>query len=246
MASRVLAILAAFDGQHRYLTLSEIAGRSGLPLATAHRLVRELAEWRALHRDAAGRYSVGLRMWEVGLLSPLQSRLREAALPYLQDLYESTGENVHLAVRDGYDAMYIERLSGHRSVPVVSRSGGRLPLHATGVGKALLAWETEDFQSDFLRRPLRRLTPYTVTVAARLRAELEEARDRGYATTSEEMTLGTSSIAAPVLVGGGPPVCAVAIVVRSVQVDPTRLSPSIVAAARGIAARLAGLPPSRG
>ena len=81
-----------------------------------------------------------MRLWEVGLRSPLATRMRELALPIMADLYESTRENIHLAVRDGADALYVEKLTGHRAVPVISRIGGRLPLHATGVGKALLAW----------------------------------------------------------------------------------------------------------
>lgn len=142
VTSRVLAILDAFDSAHPRLSLSEISRRAGLSLATTHRLVNELVAWRGLHRCQDGHYEVGIRLWEVGLLGPLHIRMREIALPFLQTLYEATRENVHLAVRDGDDALYVEKLSGHRSVPIISRIGGRLPLHATGVGKALLAHET--------------------------------------------------------------------------------------------------------
>ncbi len=238
VTSRVLAILDAFDISHPRLSLSEISRRSGLPLATAHRLVNELVTWRGLHRCDDSRYEVGVRLWEVGLLGPLHIRLREIALPFMQTLYEATRENVHLAVRDGNDALYVEKLAGHRSVPIVSRIGGRLPLHATGVGKALLAHESTEFRGDYSSRPLARPTRYTIAEAGRLQADLEQTVQRGYAVTREEMTLGTCSIAAPILDCAGHPVAAVGIVVHSVRVEPAKLVPPIRLAAEGIAARL--------
>src|SRR5690606_5063861 len=132
--SRALRILSAFSPERRRLALTEIAERAGLPLTTAHRLVGELADWGALEREPDGGYRIGLRLWEVATLAPRGIGVREAALPFLEDLYEATHENVHLAVLDGTEALYLERISGRGAVPVISRVGGRLPLHATGVG----------------------------------------------------------------------------------------------------------------
>lgn len=238
VTSRVLAILDTFDIAHPRLSLSEISRRSGLPLATTHRLVHGLVAWRGLRRCDDGHYEVGLRLWEVGLLSPLHARLREIALPFLQTLYEATRENIHLAVRDGNDAVYVEKLCGHRSVRIISRIGGRLPLHATGVGRALLAYDTPSFRHDYVRQPLARQTRYTVVEPGRLLADLEQTVQRGYAVTREEMTLGSCSVAAPVLDRGGRPVAAVAVVVDSVRVEPAKLAPLVRLAAEGIAARL--------
>jgi DNA-binding IclR family transcriptional regulator len=241
VASRMLAVLDAFDITHPRLSLSEISRRSGLPLATTHRLVSELVAWRGLHRCQDGQYEIGIRLWEVGLLGPLHIRLREIALPFLQTLYEATRENIHLAVRDGDDALYVEKLSGHRSVPIISRIGGRLPLHATGVGKALLAHEHPDFRRDYLARPLARPTRYTIAEPGRLCADLQQTVRRGYAVTREEMTLGTCSVAVPVLDYAGRPVAAVGAVVHTVRVEPAKLAPPILLAAEGIAARLDSL-----
>ncbi|MPZ62891.1 MAG: helix-turn-helix domain-containing protein [Propionibacteriales bacterium] len=238
VASRILAIFDAFDMQHPQLSLSEISRRAGLPLTTTHRLVTELTRWRGLERDENGNYFIGLRAWEVGLLSPLHTRLREVAQPFMQSLYEASRENVHLAVRDGLDAMYVEKLAGPRSVPIISRTGGRLPMHATGVGKALLAWESPELINTVLSRPLERPTRYTITAPGRLRRELEETRQRGYAVTREEMTLGSCSVAAPVLDRAGAPAAAVGLVVHSVHVEPEKLAPQIRMAADGIASRL--------
>jgi DNA-binding IclR family transcriptional regulator len=239
VASRVLAIFDAFDVEHPSLSLSDISRRAGLSLPTTHRLVAEIAAWRGLERDADGMYRIGLRLWEVGLLGPLHTRLREVAMPFLQGLYETTRENVHLAVRDGFDALYVEKLSGHRSVPIISRIGGRLPMHATGVGKALLAWADDDFVTQALSRPLERPTAYTITEPGRLRQELGRTRRCGYAVTREEMTLGSCSVALPILDEAGGVEAAVGIVVHSANVEPVRHVPPLRLAAEGIAARLA-------
>ena len=144
VTSRVLALLGAFDARHRELSLSDLARRSGVPLATAHRLAAELAEWGALHKTGEGKYVVGRRLWDIGLLAPVARELREVAIPFLHDLYGATLETVHLAVREDDHVLYLETLSGSRSVPVVSTVGSRLPMHATGVGKVLLAYAPDD------------------------------------------------------------------------------------------------------
>lgn len=237
MAGRALALLGAFDAAHPRLRLSELSRRADLPLATAHRLAAELVSWGALERDAAGCFTIGLRLWEAATLAPATGRLREAALPFMQDLYETTRENVHLAVHDGFDALYVEKLSGHRSVPVISRIGGRLPMHCTGVGKALLAHADPAFVRGYLDRPLTRATPYTITERARLLRELRVTAARGYALTSEEMTLGSCSVAVAIPSVGPEPAGALGVVVRSVRTDLHRLVPDLRAAADAIARR---------
>jgi len=86
-------------------------------------------------------------LWDLGLLAPVQTGLRQLASPYLHDLYGATLATVHLAVRDGVEVLYLDRLAGHASVPAVSRIGSRLPMHGTGVGKVLLAHAPPDVQA---------------------------------------------------------------------------------------------------
>lgn len=245
VTARALAILDTFDVAHTEQSLSQIARRSELPLATAHRLIGELTAWGGLARRADGRYEIGRRLWELGLSAPIQVRLREVALPYLQALYEATRENVHLAVRDGNAALYVEKLAGHQSVPIVSRNGARLPLHATGVGKAMLAYESREFREQYLGHHLVRCTPYTIVQSGRMAADLERTVTQGYAVTIEEMTLGSCSVAAPILDGRRRPIAAVGVVVNSARVEPARLAPLIRTAAEGIAARLGAMPAIR-
>ncbi|RIV37606.1 IclR family transcriptional regulator [Micromonospora radicis] len=238
VTSRVLAVLGAFDRAHPALTLTDVARRSGLPLATTHRLVAELVTGRALSRAADGTYRIGVRLWEVGLLSPLHTQLREVALPYLQELYTTVRENVHLAVRDGDEALYVEKVTGHRSVPTISRAGGRLPLHATGVGKALLAYAPPEVIAAYLRRPLSRCTAYTITEPGRLAGELAAVRTRGWARTHEEMTLGSCSVAVTVPGPDGAALAAIGVVGHSLGAAPQRLVPALRVAADQVAARL--------
>ncbi|GGO80579.1 IclR family transcriptional regulator [Nonomuraea cavernae] len=196
----MLAILGAFDAAHPQLSLTELAGRAGMPLSTAHRLVAELERWQALSRTPDGRLRIGMRLWELGQLAP--ARLQDVAHPWLQELFAATGENVHLAVRDGLEVLYVDKVHGRRAVPIVSRTGGRLPMHPTGVGRALLAYEPDWFVQSYLARELERPTPHTIVEPGRLSRELALVRAQGYATTYEEMTLGSCSAAAPVLVDG--------------------------------------------
>ena len=236
VTSRALAILGAFNAHHRRLTLTELARRAELPLPTAHRLVAELQEWGALTRTPSGHYVVGRRLWDVGLLAPMQTGLREVASPFLHDLYGATLATVHLAVREGTQALYLDRLSGHASVPVVSKIGSRLPLHATGVGKVLLAYAPDEVHSEVMAQ-LTRITAHTVIHAGILRGQLARVRRDGYATTIEEMTLGACSVAVPVF-RGDEVVAALGLVVPTLKRDRLRLVSALQVAAQGISRTL--------
>jgi DNA-binding IclR family transcriptional regulator len=233
VATKLLAVLGAFDADHRTLTLSEIARRAGLPVPTAHRLVGELVAWGALRRRPDGAFVVGRRMWDLGLLAPVQSGLRQAASPFLHDIYAATLATVHLAVRDGLEVLYVDRLAGHASVPVVSEVGARLPLHATGVGKVLLAHAPEDVRTQVLA-DLTRHTAYTITQPGRLVTELRRVQRDGFAQTNEEMSLGACSVAVPIRTTGGRVVAALGLVVPSLKRDRARLVAALQVAAQGI------------
>lgn len=232
MAARLLAVLAVFDEHSPALTLTELADGAELPIATAHRLVRELVDWGALVRADDGRYVVGRRLWKLGLLAPDQSDLREIASPFLHDIYGATLATVHLATRDGDEVLYLDRLAGHASVPAISRVGARLPLHSTGVGKVLLAYAPREVHDRVLRN-LTRITPFTVTRPAQLENELRRVHREGYAQTVEEMTLGACSVAVPIRDGENV-VAALGLVVPSIGRDRVRLVAALQVAARGI------------
>jgi DNA-binding IclR family transcriptional regulator len=234
VTSRVADVLEAFAGHRDSLTLSEISRRTSLPLTTAHRLVGELAARQFIERDETGRYQIGLRLWELASAAPRSVGLREAALPIMEDLYEATHENVQLAVIDGMDAVYVERISGRDSVHVVTRPGGRLPVHATGVGLVLLAHAPHETQEAALNSTLTRYTRYTITDPRRLRRILADVRLRGYVISDRQIENISTSIAAPVRDRSGAVVAAISVVVKAGDADPARYVPAVVAAARGI------------
>lgn len=234
VTSRALSVLAAFDPEHPRLSLAEIARRADLPGATAHRLVGELVSWEALSRRADGDYQIGRRLWQLGLLAPVHHDLGAVASPFMHDVHAATGAVVHLAVRERTQALYVDSVVGSNSVTVVSRAGARLPLHATGVGKVLLAAAPPEVVDQALNE-LARVTRHTIVEPGRLVRELAETRRRGYARTAEEMTLGTCSVAVPIRTAGGATVAALGIVVDSVHRDLIRLVPTLQVAAAGIA-----------
>ncbi|MEU2427545.1 IclR family transcriptional regulator [Streptomyces sp. NPDC007851] len=239
---RLLAVLAAFDHAHPALSLTDVSRRAGLSLTTAHRLVGALTAWGALERDADGLYHVGLRLWELAALAPRGLALRQVALPYLEDLYEATHENVQLAVRDGGEVVYIEWLSGRSAVGVHIRVGARWPLHATGVGLALLAHETPAFQQDYCAGPLTAFTPYTITDPVRLRRSLAEVRRTGVAVSSRQVTDDALSVAAAVRGATGQVAAAVSVVVPQSEAQVPTLVPAVRLAARGISRALGWQP----
>jgi DNA-binding IclR family transcriptional regulator len=216
----------------------------GVPLSTAHRLVAELDGWGALERDDVGRYRIGLRIWELGALAPRGLGLREAALPFMEDLYEVTHENVQLAVRDDDELVFVERFAGRDAVAVYTQVGGRFALPPTGVGLVLLAHAPVDVQERVLAGPLPRYTSFTITDPRQLRRVLAEVRRTGVAISDRQVTADAVSVAAPVEVRGSV-VAALSIVVRGTSPAAVRtMTPGVRAAARGISRTLdrAGAP----
>jgi len=229
--SKVVCLLDAFGTDAPELSLGDLARITGLPVSTTYRLATELVDWGGLERADGAGYRIGMRMWELGALAARGVTLRDVALPFMQDLYEATHENVHLAVRDHLEALYVDTIAGRESVPVRSRRGGRLPLHATGVGKVLLAHAPPEVLAAVLEAGLRRYTPYTVVTPGHLRRALADVRRTGVAFAREEMSLGSASVAAPVVGEDGTVVAALAVVRRSGSVDLRRLALAVRTAA---------------
>jgi len=236
--AKLLSLLDAYTEGRSAYTLSELARRTGLPLTTAHRLVGELERWGGLERGEDGKYRIGLRLVELAALCPRGTGLRDVALPCMQDLYEATHQNVQLAVREGTDGVYIERIAGRHAVAVRTRIGAHWPLHATGVGLVLLAHAPRAVQETVLAAPLKRFTPHTITDPAVLRRVLAEVRKTGIAISDRQIDEDAYSFGAPVTGPDGGCVAALSIVVG--YDDPGRASwgPAVRAAAIGISRRL--------
>ncbi|NYD35734.1 IclR family transcriptional regulator [Actinomycetospora corticicola] len=241
---RALSVLGAFTDASPELALADIVTLTGLPPATAHRIVAELVAWGALERVGRGRYRIGLRLWRIGALAPAARTLREAALAPMQDLAAVTGHVVHLVVLDGFRALFVERLPGREDLTVRSRVGRDMPLHASGPGKVLLAHAPTAFVEQVITRGLPRLASGTITDPGTLRAALAEIRRTGHCLSREEMTEGASSIAAPVVGADGTVVAALGVVVPASAALPPYV-PAVMVAAATASRNLGARPPSR-
>lgn len=241
MVGRSAAVLGSFDLRHPSLGLSELARRSGLPKATVHRLAGQLVEHGFLEREGDA-YRLGVRLFELGQRVPRSRVLRDAALPFLEDLFVASRETVHLATAVGQHVMYIDKLVGHSSGATPSEVAGRLPLHCTATGKAILAHQRDDEVDEYLRRPMERVTRHTIVVPSVLRSELETIRRVGWAVEREETVVGYVSVAAVVLDRDERPLAALSVTGPSRRIDPNRFGPAVRTAARGLTRVLRGDP----
>lgn len=234
VVDRAFALLAAFDARHRTLGLGELARRSGIPTSSTLRLAGRLVAWGALERDAEGRFSIGLRLWEVASLAPRAQGLKQVAMPYMGDLEEVTRQHVLLAVRDGDQGLLVERLSSHLAMPVLYRVGGRLPLHSTGVGLVLLAHAEHEFQEEVLGRPLVHEPERVAVSPAALRRTLAAIRQDGLHVLRRRAPQPLVSVAAPVFGADDRIAASLSVVVPQEHAEPRLLGPAVRTAARAI------------
>lgn len=209
-ALNTLDFLGIFGGQ---VGVRELAEYLGTNKSSTHRLLTTLERHGYVSQDPiTGKYQLGMRLFEAGAVVLSQMNLRAAARPHLEMLAEKTGEVVHLAVENGSQCVYVDKVTGPRAIPTASQLGWRKPLYCTGVGKALLAFLPEPRVNQIVRGgPLSALTPNTITDPDRLMAELEEIRGSGVAYDREEIELGLSCVAAPVLGANGRVVAAISV-----------------------------------
>lgn len=239
VVDRVFAVLECFRDGDSTLTLTEVAHRTGLPKSTAHRLTSALVERGALER-MYGEFRLGLRLFELGGLAPRWHLTREAALPFMQDLFEATHETIHLGILDGSHVVYLEKIRGHRAPPAISKVGGRLPAHCTAVGKALLAFAPIEVQKAVLAGPLQPCTTHSITTPSVLRSELEVIARQGFAVEREEIALGLQCVAAPALNRRGQSLAALSVSLPMDRIDDVeQLAPAVRTAALGLSCQLA-------
>jgi DNA-binding IclR family transcriptional regulator len=236
--ARGLSLLSAFDATDVELTLAQLSMRTGLPKPTAHRLVAELVAWGGLERTESG-YRLGMALFVLGQRVPRQRSLREAALPYLEDLYEATHENIHLTVFDSTDTLFLEKVTGRRSMPIISRVGGRLPAHCTASGKVFLALGPPSYLRQVVDAGLTRLTPRTIIMPGMLRQDLARTMERGYGINREESETGVVAVAAPVHDHRRRVIAAVSIAGSAHRLDLERLAPAVRTAALALSREMA-------
>lgn len=240
MLGKAFRVLDAFAPDAGILSLSDLARRTRLPKSTLHRIAAQLVQWGVLDRVGEG-FRPGLRLFEWGSLVPHQRELRSAAVPFMEDLYESTHETVHLGVLDGLEVVYVDKITGHRRVSVPTSIGGRMPTYCTALGKAILAFSPADVVERVIARGLAPRTRYTIVVPRLLCEELARVRRWGVAYDREESTLGVACAAAPVLDAEGVALASLSVTGPTIRMDPEHLGPAVRTAALGLARALGAI-----
>jgi len=237
VTSKVVSILLTFtDGNVQSLT--EIARLAGLPISTAHRLITELAAWGVLERSDDAHYRAGVPLKVIGSHAAQGSSLNERARRVMEDVSVATRADVRLGVLDGLQVAYAEKAVGHRPSSTFACTDP-LPLHATAMGKALLAFSPSELVDSLLEQGLDRYTPYTLTTADRLRRSLAATRVTRVALCRWELELGSSAVAVPVFGGGGSVVAALELKVRDLRTELHTMQPALLVAARCLSRELA-------
>jgi IclR family acetate operon transcriptional repressor len=239
---RGLKLLNLFSESPRGLTAKQVAASSRLPVSTVHRFLANLVTAGFLNRDLEGTHHLGIACFAIGQAAAGQLDIRRLSLPHLRELNQQTRETIHLTVRHGVSAVYVEKLDSPEPLRIHSRIGASVPLYCTAVGKVMLAYMPADEQDRILSQlELKRLTPNTAGSLQELKAELFRVRKNGYASDLEEHELHIRCVAAPIWDHTGSVQSSVSITAPSLRMPVARLrqlAPLIQTAGLQISAEL--------
>lgn len=245
---RGLRLLHLFSQYSRGLTAKQVAGLSRLPVSTVHRFLANLVTAGFLSCDVDGTYHLGIACFAIGQAAVGQLDIRRLSLPYLRELNHQTRETIHLTVRHGLSAVYVEKLDSPEPLRIHSRIGAAVPLYCTAVGKVMLAYMPEEEQERILPEiAIKRLTANTVGNLQELKTELYRVRKNGYACDLEEHEMHIRCMAAPIWDHAGTVQSSVSITAPVVRMPVTRLrqlAPLIQSAGLQISRELGYQPPA--
>ncbi len=236
---RAFAILGVFREVDIDLGVNDVARRLSLTSSTVHRIMRVLTRQGYLAQDHETEdYHLGRGAYLLGQAASRRLGLYRA-LPVLQRTVALSGESVNLGMRDGDEMVVLAHAESEHTLRISQRPGSRLPVHASGMGKAAMAYvaSIED-EVAALAKPLRVVTANTIVSAEKLTAELQATRDRGYSLDDEEAILGVRCVGAPVVSANGHVIAALAIQGPAVRMSPLRmqeLASLAIAAAKEVA-----------
>jgi DNA-binding IclR family transcriptional regulator len=236
-AFRMLDLLA--DGVERSLT--EISEAIDLNTSTTFRLVASLEYHRYLSRDEeSGKYMLGLACLELAKSFQEGHALSRVAAPDLEALRDDVRETVHLAVLDGADVVYLQKLPGLHAIGLLeSRVGGRLPAYCTGLGKVLLAHADPRYVRELVEGSLlTRFTPHTITDVDELMDQLATIRERGYALDGGEHEPDVRCVAVPIFGRNGGIPAAISVAGPASRMEPLEENRAVIDATRATAARI--------
>ncbi|KZE38999.1 IclR family transcriptional regulator [Bhargavaea cecembensis] len=240
---RAIDILELFMASKPELSIKEISGKLELSKSTVHGIIKTLEYRGYLQQDPESlKYRLGIKLFELGNVVGNSMDIRKIASPLIRGLVEELSETVHLAVMEREEVVYVEKLEGPRTLTIYSHVGKRAPVHCTGVGKAILAYQSEEQIERMLTSgDLVAHTQHTMTDISVIREHLRTIRENGYAVDDEEIELGLKCVAAPIFDHQGNVTASIscsAPKVRADEVSFAEMVGKIMAAASEISAAL--------
>lgn len=220
--ARAFSLLQAFTADRPVLSLGELATYAGLPKSTTHRIAATLVGCGALHRHGRLGYSIGAWLHDVGMLSPVRAHLLAASSPFVHELHAQTHATVHVGVLSPTGPVYLDKIAASDGPTIFTRPGSSFPIHATAVGKCLLAMSPEATAEILDGPPLRRFTRRTLATPAQLAAALDRIRSENIAYDREETVNGISCIAAPIMDRNGRSVAAISVCAPTTRINERR------------------------
>jgi IclR family acetate operon transcriptional repressor len=221
--------------------LTDVVQMTGLPKTTCHRLLNVLCDEGLLRIDDYGRFAPGPLLLAMGMNFIGQADVREIAHPAMVEFTQLTGETTHLGVLHFPMVVYIDKVESPHAVRMHSQIGAVNPVYRTGLGKALIAFSSEELIAEVCAGPLEATTRNTITDGEALRADLILTRERGYSVDDVENEAGIRCIGAPILGHDGRPIAAVSLAGPDVRLTlkvAHELGPSLVAVTREISRQL--------
>ncbi|OIJ11557.1 IclR family transcriptional regulator [Anaerobacillus arseniciselenatis] len=208
---RALNILDLFDDHDKELKITDISQRMDLHKSTVHSLLKTLQKHNYIEQNHEnGKYRLGMKFYERGNLINRNIELKKLAKEHLVKLSNKTGKTVHLVILDGKEGIYIDKVESSSATVLYSRIGRRVPINSSGVGKALIAFKSQNEIDNFLKDyDFVRQTENTIMDKESLNKEFEKVRKQGYAIDNEENELGVFCIAFPIKNQNGQVVAAI-------------------------------------
>jgi IclR family acetate operon transcriptional repressor len=238
---KLLDLVASADGA----ALTDLSDQSGMAPSTVHRLLTSLAAHGMVTHDAeTGAWTIGLKAFEIGNAFLRFRKLGTISRPFLKQLMEHSGETANIGIEDGGDVVFISQVESHAPMRAFFRPGRRGPIHASGIGKAILStWDNAAIEQLLSHRPLIRFTEKTRDTLAKLLTDIETIRTRSWSIDDEEHTLGMRCLAAPIFNEYGEAIAGISVsgpAVRLPDATLAALGPVVKAAADGVTQALGG------
>lgn len=233
---RALDVLLCFTSQTPELSMTEISEMVGINKSTVHRLLATLEGKNFLERDRdTGLYRPGIRLVQMAFLTMEHNDLKRLASPFLHELCDQYQENVHLAVLDETEVIYLDAVESTQRLKLAATPGQRLPAYCTASGKAILAFLPEEEVKDILKRGMPKHTKNTLTTVKAFFEDVSRTRERGYAFSEQEFEEGINAIAAPIC---NQPIASISVAGPAYRLTRERMieiGPDLVAVAKKIA-----------